>query len=328
MKEIKNTILTERTKITDFDSMFPSLINHTSTQDIHTHELKETKTIDPLFPSSTFKEMKVNNKIYDFYQSNPQLNFEKINMDLINIIENMSNTEFISTPMPYLKSLSMEILLSKMYPCNEIIINNDKQKNYDYVLKRNNTPNVLFMCKTDMTNIESSYTDLFQKHVKETTSNGIFISQYSGIITKPDFQIDIINNNIVVYIHNCNYDIEKIKNAINIIDVLNAKLKISTEQQFTIESDVLHNINNEYQIYLNCKEQLIKTIQDSYKQIINKLEKCNFPTLETYLSKNFINKEYKQKYTCDICTNYISYTLKGMAAHKKGCKRKNAIVVV
>jgi hypothetical protein len=266
------------------------------------------------------KEIMVNEKIYDFYNKNPQLNFEKINMDFIHILENMLPTETI---MPYLKSCSMEMLLSKSFPCNEISINADK----NYMLKRITKSNILFMCKTDLTNIESHYTDLFIKHIKETKGAGVFISQHSGIITKPDFHIDIVNNNVVIYIHNCNYDIDKIKNAINIIDILTEKLKLSTnneedQTQIVIEKDLLSTINAEYQTYIVSKEQLIQTIKESHKHVIHKLETFTFPILETYLSKNFTNKEHKQKYTCNICNNYISFKLKGMAAHKKGCKRK------
>ena len=82
----------------------------------------------------------------------------------------------------------------------------------------------------------------------------------------------------------------------------------------------------EYQTYLVSKEQLIQTIKESHKQVIRKLETFTFPILETYLSKNFINKEHKQKYTCDICKIYVSFKLKGMAAHKKGCKRKLPVI--
>ena len=277
------------------------------------------------------KEIILNDKIYDFYNKNPHLNFEKINMDLINVFENISSFE---TVMPYLKkscSSSMEILLSKSFPCDEIIINADK----NYTLKRNNKSNILFTSRTVLTNIESHYTDLFIKQIKETPNEGcnagVFISQHSGIITKPDFHIDIINSNIIIYIHNCNYDIDKIKNAISIIDVLTDKLKLSIKNEeegetLIIEKDLLTNINNEYQSYLLSKEQLIQTIKESHKHIIHKLETFTFPILETYLSKNFINKEHKQKYTCDICKIYVSFKLKGMAAHKKGCKRKLPVI--
>ena len=258
------------------------------------------------------KEMIVNNKIYDFYQKNPHLNFEKINMDLIHILENMTfSTETIIPA--YLKSCSMEILLSKCFPCNEIILTPDN----NYILKRNPKTNILFASKTDFTNIDSHCTDTFIKQINETNTSGVFISQHSGIITKPDFHIDIINNHVVIYIHNCNYDIEKIKNATTLIDILTDQLKPlfqnDQEDYNIIENDLLISINAEYQA--------------SHKQVIHKLEIFTFPILDTYLSKKFINKQHKQTYTCDICKNYISYKLKGMAAHKKGCKRRLPIIL-
>ena len=108
------------------------------------------------------------------------------------------------------------------------------------------------------------------------------------------------------------------------------KLSIKNEEEgetLIIEKDLLTNINNEYQSYIVSKEQLIQTIKESHKHVIHKLETFTFPILETYLSKNFINKEHKPKYTCDICKNYVSFKLKGMAAHKKGCKRRLPIIL-
>lgn len=55
--------------------------------------------------------------------------------------------------------------------------------------------------------------------------SGIFISQHSGIAFKSNFQIDINNGNILIYIQNCDYDPEKIRLAIDIIDNLSTKLK-------------------------------------------------------------------------------------------------------
>ena len=41
-----------------------------------------------------------------------------------------------------------------------------------------------------------------------------------------------------------------------------------------------------------------------------------------YLSNHFTLNNKTTHHTCDICNIYMSTTLKGIAAHKKGCKKK------
>ena len=61
------------------------------------------------------------------------------------------------------------------------------------------------------------------------------ISQTSNISTKENFQIDIINNNIVLYICNCNYEKDKIKLAISIIDNLLPMINENTNKNWNIK---------------------------------------------------------------------------------------------
>ena len=68
--------------------------------------------------------------------------------------------------------------------------------------------------------------DKFIRDVNEHNISGIMLSISSGIANKKNFQIDITkNNNICIYIHNMNYDVEKLRLAIDIIDNLGSKLK-------------------------------------------------------------------------------------------------------
>ena len=58
----------------------------------------------------------------------------------------------------------------------------------------------------------------FIRFIIEEKCNGVFLSQNSGITSKQNFQIDMCNNNILIYLHNVAYDPTIIKTAIDIID--------------------------------------------------------------------------------------------------------------
>ena len=53
----------------------------------------------------------------------------------------------------------------------------------------------------------------------------IFLSQNTGITSKNNYQIDITNGKILVYVHNCEYMSHKIQIAVDIIDTLSQKIK-------------------------------------------------------------------------------------------------------
>jgi hypothetical protein len=277
-----------------------------------------------------------NKKILDFYKAHPLLDFEKINVRLIDLFEQLlldtNEKELINNhifPLNYstLNHNTMDIILSKLFPSDEII--NDTLSNCDYLLKRYNNPNVIFKCVDFFKNVDNNITDMFVSSIKEKNSCGVFISQNSGILNKPNYHIEIFNGNVLIYLQHCNYNCDNIQNAINIIDMLYKKLKhYDSETSIEINKDVLCDINNEYQCFINHKEITLNLIKEQNKTLINHIDKFNFPNLEKYLSIHCINKETKKKYVCDICDSYTSYTLKGIAAHKKGCKRKNIITSV
>jgi len=273
-----------------------------------------------------------NIKIINFYKKHPLLDFEKINVSIIDLFENLlldiEEKDLIKHILPANSSVlthnTMEILLCKIFPSDEIILNDE----CEYFLKRYNNPNVMFKCVDCLKNVDNSITDTFVSSIKEKNVSGIFISQNSGILNKPNYHIEIINGNIIIYLQNCNYSCDNIQNAINIIDILHKKLKhYNSENTIEINKEVLCDINNEYQSFINYKEITLNLIKEQNKTLINHIDKFKFPNLEKYLSINFINKETKKKHVCDICDSYTSYTLKGIAAHKKGCKRKQIIQV-
>jgi hypothetical protein len=140
----------------------------------------------------------------------------------------------------------MEQILTAIYPCDEIIKNANMQIHADFILKRQSNPSILIESKECDINIETMVTDTFIESVKKTNSCGVFISQNSGIIGKPNFHMELYSGNIIVYIQNCQYDIEKIKSAISIIDNLHTKLKsFNSDTNVIINNEVLNEINKE-----------------------------------------------------------------------------------
>jgi hypothetical protein len=123
------------------------------------------------------------------------------------------------------------------------------------ILKRPNKVPILFETKNYAINVKKDEVDKFIRDIDNTKYNGIMLSQTSGIICKDNFQIDIHNNNILVYIHKADYDISKIKLAVNTIDFLSDKILTMKDNKINIDAELLKEINSEYQQLIVIKDE-------------------------------------------------------------------------
>jgi hypothetical protein len=120
------------------------------------------------------------------------------------------------------------------------------------------------------------------------------------------------------------YSPEKLKSAIEIVDTISAKLSefnVSTDEKYSIPKEVLDEMNREYQSFICQKELILNTLKDSHKKLLGQIEDIRFVCLDKYLSTRYSSCK-KQGYVCSLCNSFTVSTLKGLAAHKRGCNRK------
>ena len=136
----------------------------------------------------------------------------------------------------------LESILIKLYPSSEIINTTGQISSGDFILKRNNNKvKILIENKNYDSNVPKREIDKFILDVETQNCSGIMISQHSGISFKKNFEIDINNGNILIYIHNMNYESDKIVIACDIIDNLSNKIKElnGTDEHVKISSNIL-----------------------------------------------------------------------------------------
>ena len=281
--------------------------------------------------------------VCNFYNDHPNIDFEEANILLVNIFkmcndfskknpqQTQSNYGTVNGNELYTTKIkgetgenSMEIILNDINPTAEII-HNDNHSNffYDFSVKRENKKMILIESKEFNTNIKTEEIELFVKSCQDTKSNGIFISQHSGITNKYNYQIDIIGMNIIIYVHHAEYSKEKIKVAFEMIDSIYEKIRyLNMESEMVISKEILSEINREYQFFIKQKDEIKSYIKDNQNKLLNQIEDVKFSNLDKYLSTKFLNSEKVGIHKCDLCNFYTSNTLKGMAAHKRGCKKK------
>ena len=216
-------------------------------------------------------------------------------------------------------------ILNNEYLTSEIINTSCQTGQGDIILKRPDRLPILIETKNYSINVKKDETDKFIRDIDNTKYHGIMLSQSSGIVGKNDFQIDIHNGNILIFIHNANYDISKIRLAVNTIDILSEKIINANNNNINIDSNILTEINSEFQNMLLQKSMLITQIKDSTKKMLDICTNIELPKLDKLLSSFYANNK-KSLLVCKVCKKYESYNARSIARHRLSCSKKGITI--
>ena len=152
-----------------------------------------------------------------------------------------------------------------------------------------------------------------------------YYSQGGKITTKENFEINIHNGNVLVYIHDVNNDPDKIKLAVDIVDHLKCKLdEFSTVGDVdNISKEMLDNINMEYQNFMMSKTSLIKITKEFNKKLLKQIDEIKLPVLDDYLSSKYAFSS--NKFVCEYC-NFVGKNQQSKSAHLRGCGERKRII--
>lgn len=230
-------------------------------------------------------------------------------------------------------------LLTKMFPTGEVKETRSEAHSCDVRLHRLGRADILFENKSYTRNVNKDEVTKFLDDLRVHECNGIMISQESGITHKPDFHIDISESfKVAVYLHNVNYDAEKIKLAVDIVDHLGSCLgKVAQdgkEDGISIAKDALRIINQEYQAFIKNREGLITYLRESNNEAILKVKNMDMPQLVHLLrvkdnssgaqrasERSMRSSELacldRKGYRCKQCNNFEAESRKELMEHKK-----------
>lgn len=220
----------------------------------------------------------------------------------------------------------LSIILNTLYPSGEIIQTTSEKASGDFILKRLDKPDIMFENKDYADNVSMDEIRKFIRDAENLKKHGIFLSQNSGISCKKNYQIELNNGLIFVYIHYVNYTPEKIQIAVDIIDSIHRFNENVGSDNYTVQKDILDSLNREYQQYAINKDNLIGSITDSYKRQLSILDDMQFPSLEKYLSMYYSTQSVKlsYQYKCEYCNNFVAQSKKSLSAHQRACKHEYA----
>lgn len=148
--------------------------------------------------------------------------------------------------------------LSMLFPKNNIEDTHKESGRGDFIMTDPKDFKILFENKDYKSNVPKKEIDKFERDMKTNpdVAAGIFMSNESGIAKKEDFQIDIVNNKPVCYLHNTNKNIDKIRIAYNIIlSIMNSGIDFSNKELI----DSLNQTSSEIKRKIKkCRTQIEK----------------------------------------------------------------------
>jgi len=221
----------------------------------------------------------------------------------------------------------LDVNLQTVYPTAEIRNVSNTPHAGDFWIIRKDKPTVLVENKNHNGTVYAEDVQKFIDNMYTQNLCGIMISQVSNIVHTQNYEIEIHNGNVAVYIHNCNYDPYKIKIAVQIIDTFKQKIekqKIENGTTVILNTEVLEKINKEFQMFNIKKTQHIAEIKNMYDTLIKSANDMEMESLDNLLEQQGMLTNVK-KYICSNCPRPFA-TQKGLDTHERICyenKKKN-----
>jgi hypothetical protein len=221
----------------------------------------------------------------------------------------------------------LESILNDCFPSENIKNSTGIGKCGDFILERKNHRNkkIIFENKEYTTNVPDVEVKKFIRDIEHTKCHGIFLSQYTGIANKKNFEINFHQNYVLIYLHNVNYDANLILSAVQIIDMITQKIDIANIDTEKISKETIDDIQKDFMLFLKQKNRLVDMSKKYHKEILTMIEEIDLPSISKFLSKSFSNIELTS-FNCQNC-NRTFRTKRGLASHYKGCSKKMNIKI-
>jgi len=213
----------------------------------------------------------------------------------------------------------LETILTDMFPTASIENTTSQTASGDFMIRREGYADILIENKNYERNVDLDEIKKFLRDVTQKDCSGIMMSQLSGIVSKPNFFIEVHNGKVLVYLHKLYFSKEQIKLAVDVIDHLSSRLTaiVASEEEHgvSIRKEILDKINQEVQLFVKNKEIMASTIKETTRKLLSQLDELQLPELSLLLNDKYASIQ-NQSFLCETC-NHSFPTKKGLAMHKK-----------
>jgi hypothetical protein len=218
-------------------------------------------------------------------------------------------------------------LLYTLYPSGSIQNVTKQKESGDFLLKRENKYDIMIENKIYNQSVDDKEVMGFLRDGRKNNVCGIMLSQQHGISNKKNYQIDIMDNNVYVYVHHVFHDPNKIKIAVDIIDSLKKELDLLVQDKnISMDKELLDKINKEYNEIILIRTNQQKLLEDYNKNMNKLIDSIKLPNLGDFLTENGGSIHINNEFLCDLC-NKVLPTRVGLNNHKRACSKEYQINV-
>ena len=222
----------------------------------------------------------------------------------------------------------LELILSQMYPTSNMMNTSGQTSAGDFMIQhRKGDVPIMIDTKDYDTIVPDREVEKFFNDIDMQKCDGILLSQNSGIAQKQNYEFMIHGGYVAIFVHSAKYEEERIRVAMELLEQVRLLIKRERDekggQMFSeerISEEVLLSINNDYNLFITARLQLLDQMKKQYQDNVGVVERIQLPSLERYLETKFANIK-KVGYTCEC--GWGGKNKKSLAAHQKRCKNRN-----
>jgi len=216
---------------------------------------------------------------------------------------------------------SLELVLNNLFPSAEIINSSKTKESADYILRRENLHDIRFENKNYTANVPINFVNKFKREMEINNSSGIMLCQNYGIVSKNNYEFEIFNGNVYVYLHKVNYDPDRIKTAVDIIDHIKNEIQNKEiNKDIFMDKELFAKINAEFIKIIEKRDNIIINVKKYNEIVIRDIRDIDFPILRDFISINSGSTESK-KFICKYCGLIPpKNNLKALQTHYRFCK--------
>lgn len=197
------------------------------------------------------------------------------------------------------------------FPDYDVVNVTKKSKMGDFLIKRENCPTILIDVKDFKNNVNKNEIDKFKRDVFFNDCCGILVSISSGICNKKDFDLEVNNTNIMMYIHTNGYEMTKIKHAVGVIYKVYNLVREKKDFQLKLNKVEYEDICNGYKTFVSKYKGIIENLKTTAQNIqnnIDKMERLKMKEIEHFVNQTLdeLNKEKSTRgkvYKCSECNS-------------------------
>lgn len=214
-------------------------------------------------------------------------------------------------------------VMHNLFPMAEIKAVGTTKETGDIMMSRNGFPTILLENKNYDRNVGQDEVTKFLRDVETQKCCGILLAQHYGIANRANFEIHIYQGQVCLYLHQVEYDPEKIKAAVNIIDHLSKFIESTSNphDDISIDLECLDELNKEYQHFVQQKMAQVKCVKDYSQKMLASIDEMKFPKLENWVGKYFSQSLNSRENQCRFC-GFEAKTNNGLLSHIRACKKR------